>query len=233
MTHLTEEDLISTYYGDGEKAQREHLDECSECRAEFRRLSELLDSVREYPVPERDENYGREVWARVAAQLPTQQRVPFWRNIWALAPAIAALLVIAFFAGVQFQKTKQLPGISAASRQRVLALAISDHLQRSEIVLTELAHADSTNLALADYRGHARDLVEENRLLRESALRTGDVRDASLLDEIQRFLIEVANGPAAPSEGDLEALRERIDRQSLLFKIRIVSTDIRHKGQIL
>jgi len=232
MNHFSEEQLLDTYY-DGAPEMRRHLDECPECRARLERLREMLDSVREYSVPERGAAYGAEVWARVLPQLPLAKPRRKWLQWWTLAPVLATLLAAVFIAGMLTQRQRQMVGISATARERVLLMAMSDHLERSQIVLTELVNATPESLDLTDERSRARDLLDENRLLRQTALRVGDPSDAGLLDELERVLLNVANAPSDISFNDLEALQSRIESEGLLFKVRITSTDVRQKGQKL
>jgi hypothetical protein len=231
MNHLQEEQLMDVYYGDLDSNSRKHLEECQECRSNYERLQELLNSLRDYPVPERGEGYGREVWARLLPRLP-QRRHRVWFHWWTLAPVMAALLIIAFVGGMLTQRQRQ-PGFPAAARERVLLIAMSDHLDRSQIVLAELANAAPSNADLADQRDRARDLVTENRLLRQTALRTGDASHAALLDDLERVLLDIANSPSDASSEDLERLQHRIESEGLLFKVRITGMDARQKGQKL
>jgi hypothetical protein len=232
MSHMQEEQLMDAYYGDVDPNLRQHLQECAECSSSFERLKEILDSVREYPVPERGDDYGREVWARLLPQLP--RRKQGWSGFrgWAFAPALAAMVVLAFVAGMLTQRQRQ-AGFSAKARERVLLIAVSDHLERSQIVLAELLNAGPTNVDLADQRERARDLVNENRLLRQTALHMGDASHAALLDDLERVLLDIANSPNDLTPGDLELLQRRIESQGLLFKVRVTSTDAREKGQKL
>jgi hypothetical protein len=182
-------------------------------------------------VPERNSAYGAEVWARLTPHLPLARPRSPWLRWWVLGPAFAAVLAIAFWAGMLTEQRQT--GFSTRARERVLLMAISDHLERSQIVLTELVHAQAGSADLGYERERARDLVSENRLLRESAARAGDVRDASLLDELERALVAIANSPSTPAPGDLQEIQERIDSEGLLFKVRITGLDAREKGQKL
>ena len=101
------------------------------------------------------------------------------------------------------------------------------------MVLAELVNATPGAVDLGDERDRARDLVAENRLLRQTAARGGDLSDAALLDELERTLLDIANGPANPSAADLEALQQRIEANGLLLKVRIIGTNVRQKGQQL
>jgi hypothetical protein len=232
MTHLTEEQEMTAYYGELPPDLRAHLDHCSECRTRFERLRDVLDSIRDHPVPQRGASYGAEVWTRLLPRLPSQAPRRWWLRTWTLAPAVAALLVIAFVAGMFTQRERQ-TGFSAQARERVLLMAMSDHLERSQIVLAQVLHSNSADLNLPDERERARDLLSENRLLRQTAALEGDVGHAALLDDLERVLLNIANSPSDISQDDLAALQQRIEDEALLFKVRITSTDARQKGQKL
>ena len=88
------------------------------------------------------------------------------------------------------------------------------------MLLTEIANSSDTALP-AD---RARDLVDEGRLLRQNLKGAS----ADLLDEVGRFLLDVANSPESAA-----AWRERINSESLLFKVRILQSNIRQKEELL
>ena len=233
MTHLTEEQITLAYYGELDPELRRHLDQCPDCRANMERLRDLLDALRDYPVPERDSSYGQNVWARLLPQLPAPPpRRPHLRW-WMAAPALATLLVGAFFAGMVAQHRREPPAISPVARQRVLLMVMGDHLDRSQILLAELVNATPGDVTLIDERDRARDLVTQNRLLRQTSARRGNASEAALLDELERVLLDIANGPSKISPAGLESLQHRIESEGLLFKVRIVSSNIREKGQQL
>jgi hypothetical protein len=118
------------------------------------------------------------------------------------------------------------------ARERVLLMAISDHFDRTQILLTELVHENPESSGLTTQRDKARELLTENRLLRQSAVHMGDVSDADLLDAVERVLLDFANSsPASPNS--LMAIQQRIDDDALLFKVRISGADAREKGQKL
>ncbi|HEY7306428.1 MAG TPA: hypothetical protein VH601_20050, partial [Bryobacteraceae bacterium] len=225
MIHFDEEQLVQAYYGDIDEASRQHLDDCEECREEFRRLKSTLDSAREYPVPARKSSYGSEVWLRLLPHLPSEERRHGWFRWWVLAPALATLVVVAFIAGMLTEQRQT--GISAKSRERVLLMAISDHLDRSQILLTELVHEDAESASLQGQRDRARELLTENRLLRQSAAHMGDATDADLLEALERVLLDVANSSTSRASNDLQMIQQRIDNEALLFKVRITGADAR------
>ena len=232
MTHLTEEQEVAAYYNELPPDLDLHFVHCAECQKRVERLRGLLDPLRHGAVPERGASYGAEVWTRLLPKLPRRTPHPWWFRPLTLAPIFATLLLIAFFAGMFTQHRRQ-AGFSAEARERVLLIALSDHLERSQIVLAQLLNSSPANLNLADERQRARDLLDENRLPRETAAHDGDLVHASLLDDLERVLLNIANSPSDVSSQDLLALQQRMENESLLFKVRITSADARQKGQKL
>jgi hypothetical protein len=232
MTHLNEEQLTLAYYAEVDSECLRHLDHCAECKLQFERIKASLDSFPEYPVPERSDSYGRDVWLRLVPQLPVKSKRR-WLNWWTMAPAFASLVAIAFLAGMLTQRNRQIPAITAEARERVLLMAMSDHLERSQILLLELAHAAPGAGELKMERIRARDLITENQLLRDTARSSGDASRAALLDDLERVLLAVANGSASDGAGDLDALKERIQGNDLLFKVRVMSANTRLEGRKL
>jgi hypothetical protein len=233
MKHLTEEELTGAYYGDAGEDARRHLEECPECRGELARIERLLNEIREYPVPERGESWESEVWTRLAPQLPARKPRREWLRWWILAPAMASLVAVAFIGGMLVQQRRAPAGISAKARERVLLIAMGDHLDRSEMVLAELVNAGPGVTDFDDERARARDLLSENRLLRQTATHTGDVQHAAILDELERVLLDIAHTPPDASAAELETLQSRIESEGLLFKIRVISSNVHDKGQKL
>jgi hypothetical protein len=137
---------------------------------------------------------------------------------------------VAFLAG-RFTQPKT--GISPQARQRILLITLGDHLDRSEILLAELVNAAPESADFSDQRSSAQDLLEENRLLRQTAARSGDASHAAVLDELERALLDIAHSPSEISASELESLQRRIESEGLLFKVRIISSNIHHKGQRL
>jgi hypothetical protein len=231
--HLTEDQMVSAYYDGLPESQRSHLADCAECRASIARFEAVLEAARDADVPDRPASYGAEVWARLQPRLPQKPNPRERIQWWQLASAFATLLLIAFVGGMWVQHRREPLAISPEARTRVLLIAMSDHLDRSEMVLAELVNADPAKVDLKDEQSRARDLIAENRLLRETALHAGDTQHAAVLDELERALLDIANSPAKPAPADLEDLQRRIENDGLLFKVRVIGANVRQKGQTL
>src|SRR5438045_4607516 len=239
MKHVNEEELFG--YREGEMKRREaiaaHLRECGECRAELERMEEVFQALNAMPVPDPGEEYGTKVWRQIAGRLPERGSASgarWWaewfvpRRMMAMGAA-AALLIAAFLVG-RYTGPKQAvePHLDASKiRERVLVVAVGEHLGKSEMILMDLSNAQPAesgtkliNISTAQKR--AEDLVEENRLYRQTALSGGDNAMASTLDELQRVLLDVANSPAEVTPAQFESIQKRIAAQGILLKVRVV-----------
>jgi hypothetical protein len=234
MKHLSEEQLILHYYGETDAG--EHLEACTACSVELKRLKYTLDALHAYPVPERGPGYEALVWQRMAGEIRAS-RVAWWKRPLVLSPLLAGLVVAAFFAGRISTTNHRAPvtmaanTISDAGRQRILLVALGDHLERSQMVLVELANArpeDKDGIRLSQAR--AQDLVAENRLYRQTAAQVGDEEFNALLDELGRVLTDIANGPSDLSSTELEQIQRRIESRGLIFKVRVVGNNLQQKG---
>ena len=115
-----------------------------------------------------------------------------------------------------------------ATSDRILLTSVADHLERSERVLTDIMNApDSGDISLE--QEWAGDLLQTSRLYRQDAAAAGEQSVAAVLDELERSLIEIVHSPSQTSAADLEQIRRRIDAAALLFKVRVLSDDLRQR----
>jgi len=240
MNHLSEEQLVLYYYGeDGSPDVAGHLAACEACRAQYAGLQRVLNVVDMAPVPERNANYGAQVWSRLQPRLGSRGRgwtgVLWWpARHWAAAAAVAVLMVTAFLAGRYYPHAQpvQQAANTGQVRERILLIAVGEHLERSQMVLVELMNAAPGHaLDVSSERDRAADLVAENRLYRQTAARAGDVRVANMLDQLEPVLLEIARGPDRLTSGQLERLRQRIESGGIMFKVRVVGSAVRDREQ--
>lgn len=238
MTHLTEEQIVLHSYGDAEGTEdiRRHLDECPACRGEYERVELLLRGIEPTEVPEPPPAFEDKLWLNLRGRLPHKRGGLFaWLpspRALALVGSVAVLVVAAFLAG-RFWPRHGNPNDSARNTvdpQRIVLVAVGDHLERSQMLLVEIMHNDDKgHIDFSAEQQMARDLLDDNHLYRVSAQRVGDPQVAHVLDDLGRVLAEVANGPAEITPRDLQEIRDRIQSQGLLFKIRVVNADVGSK----
>ena len=113
---------------------------------------------------------------------------------WTVAGALAVILLAAFLAGryTRPQKTgpEQLANIAQPKTggDRVLMVAVGDHLDRTEMILVELVNTKTTGkVDISAERDLAQSLVNENRLYRQTAQRDKDPEIAGVVRKQQHW----------------------------------------------
>ena len=240
--HLTEDELILHYYGEIDRADHarveSHLATCAECQfaqGQLRRVMTLVDSASPVEAPL---GFERTAWARLEPALDASRsgwRTFFWFPQWALAGGIAVLVLAAFMAGRFTGGNVALPAgtvVAEIEPGRVLETAVGDHLDRTQMMLVELANAGTDGAdVLAMEQKRAVDLVAANRVIRQSALQSGDGQVVDILEDLERVLLEIANAPANATSNDLTDLQSRITREDLLFRLRVIASEMRQRNQ--
>ena len=250
MNHPTEETLND--YLERELTPAEHvrvathLDACADCALIVAELQQIVRDASALGPIEPPEH----VWAAIKStvdsrQSPVGSPEPKVHSVWpryAWALATAALVIMAFFVGRVAQQREDQTASQQASadtarrvsadqtavRERVLLVAVGDHLERSQMVLVELAHAETQDeLDISAERQLADDLVASNRLYRQTAQQMGQENVAGLLDELERVLVEVARGPSTVSMQQLTDIQQRIEALGIVFKMKVIGSDIR------
>jgi hypothetical protein len=229
-------------------------------------LSAVYAALDTLEVPEPESDYGQRVWREIASQLrpklqtklPSKsrllpdggsERVKWWQGLFvprrlAAFAGVAALVVLAFFAGRGVRKPDvPVPNMTAnnnavSMREKVLLLAVGEHLGRSEMMLTELSNTEGKSggvrmIDISAEQRRAEDLLTENRLYRETALEQGETRIADVLDELERVLLDVSHSPDEVTGTQLQAIRERMDTAGILFKVRVVGEQLKERQRAL
>ena len=245
--HISEDELILHYYGESGRADEarieQHLAACAECRfanQQLRRVMMLVDSAAPVEAPP---GFERTAWARLEPALDggsghrSAKRGRGW-FVWvpqfALGAGVAALVMVAFmagrFSGGESSGVTMSAPVAATSPERVLHAEVGEHLDRTQMMLVELANAETDHAdVLAGEQGRAVDLVAANRLIRQSAEQSGDVVIADVLEDLERVLLEIANSPVDASSNDLTDLQSRITDEDLLFRVRVIASEMRRR----
>lgn len=246
MSHLSQEEFILSYYGEPElaEARRQHLASCDACSAELASLATVLDKVTPVDVPEPGPGFEARVWDRLQWRLRGERRR---RTRWARSVAVAAAVAIAFFAGILWKASDRVEPARIAvtatttrpaadvqtgaqqqqSRDRVLLVVVGEHFDESERVLVELTNITpdgSTDISGA--RDRAQELLASNRLYLGSATDRGEGDVATLLDELEPVLMQLAHAPDEISVQELRAMQKRVESKGLVFKLRVVRADV-------
>lgn len=241
MKPITDEQLILYYYGEAAEAEEvgRQIEASPELQRRFEALRGVLDAVEEPEIPERHPSYGSAVWHRLAPQLE-QRRSGFWawellkpRREWALVAATLLLVVVAFLAGRLWPRQQvELAAGGYDGQERILLLTVADHLEKSEMLLVELANTqDNGEFDISAERQLAGQLRSDSRLYRQAAKQSGQADVAALLEQLERVLVELANSPETIPSSDLGELRVLLDEGGLLFKVRIVGSRLREEGR--
>jgi len=226
MNHPSEEDLVLHLYGEADESDflRKHLESCARCREELAVLRQVLAEVDEMTPPERPSDYGARVWERVSKELPRAKRAPsyYWLG------AAAAVLAVAFLAGrltvppspVDRARTGQI-------RERILLVALSDHLEQSQVLLLEVVNRDDGSASpIAPFdRARAGELLQASRLYRQTAYQVGEVAAADVLEDLERILLDMSQGPESLEAR--EGLKSRIEERDMLFKLRVLGSTVK------
>ena len=242
--HLTDVDLILHFYGDADAAEQQRIDEhlasCPDCRhanATLRDVMTMVDGAAPVDAPP---GFERVVWARLEPHLPEYRPFAWWARpaYWlprvALGGGVAGLVIAAFLAGriTSTPPSHDSPLVAQVEPGRVLDTEVGAHLERTQMMLVELANAETTHAGvLADEQPRAADLVAANRVIRASAQQAGDAQAVDILEDLERVLLEIANAPANASSNDLSDLQSRIAKEDLLFRLRVIDSEMRQQTQ--
>lgn len=244
MKHLTEEQLILYHYREGKDldVSTRHLMECASCRAAYGDLASVLDSLQRWPVPERSDRYGEQVWRRLQHRLrPSGEADRRFRLLWpvprwAMAVSMLLLLAGAFFLGHYWpygKNEKSVASLLVDSGQRILLVSLLEHLDRSQRVLQELAHQRGNgSIDILAEQNSIRDLLAENRLYRQVSSRSGQAGLTDLLDELEYFFLQLSHRPAILSPAELLEMQKRLESAGILFKLQIIRSRLHEQEDI-
>ncbi|MGH9592710.1 MAG: hypothetical protein ACRD5L_06440, partial [Bryobacteraceae bacterium] len=122
-------------------------------------------------------------------------------------------------------------------RERILLVNVGDHLDRTQMVLLEISNADggeggkNQEVDISHEQKRAEDLLSANRLYRQTALHTGDAAVASVLDELEPILLDIAHSPSKVSRAELDDFQRRISSHGLLLKVRLLDSNVRERDK--
>ena len=232
-THFSEEELVWFFYGEAENSAEIdlHLTLCRNCRANYEGLKLAMGTIGSWAPAEPEPDYGQHVWRELVrrdASVASRKRF-IWRS-WlmprrlAAAALAAGLVVIAFMAGrVSHQLNEPAaPAVTAVARERILAAALTEHLEQSERTLIEITNSGGKSVDISNEQRRAESLLNGNRLYRQAAARQGHAALTGVLEDLERVLLDIAHAPSEMPAADVTRLRERVEDQQLLFRLRVL-----------
>jgi len=258
VRHLNEQELIEYRYGDAADttAVADHLHECAECGKAYEALERVLAAVDALPVAEPAADYETQLWRALAPRLATRRRGfdwSAWREWLAprrLAPigAVAMLILGAFLAGRYWHRQDHEVNVAGNAsqpapqqvRERILLVAVGDHLDRAQTVLLEISNAEpdaegkassKAEVDISQEQQRAENLLAANRIYRQTAEHSGDSTVANVLDELEPVLLEIVHSPSKVTGTELAELQKRIADQGLLLKVRVLDSSVRDKAR--
>ena len=249
MRKITEDDLTLLYYGEHEDpALAAAVAESEELSARYDALCKELQLADAYVPPQRGEDYGAEVWQRIAPQLDdgAVDQAGWFKTLLAsfsqprfsVASALSIMVValLAFTLGRNDgQDNPALPAsqinetaiaLAGIDSGRLLNHSVSTHLDRVNLVFTQFANADEPSPTEAV---DATDMLVANRLYRQAAASQGNQKLAAFLGELEPLLIEMAYEAQSGSPATRERM-QREDKDGLLFRVRVMNKQLNKTG---
>jgi hypothetical protein len=225
----------------------QHLRLCEECRAELEDIRSILASLPDpgdapgERLPEsywkaftnvvegrirRDDTRERNSHTRLtsaAGEFLLRRWKPLVAASWTLALALLVFLL------TRQPGTEPLPfpePVVAAQSAGMdsSAVRVQQYLRKSKSLLVGLTNMKVTERSPVDLsaeRRTSRELAAESRLLRHQPL---DARGKQLVGDLEKIFIELANGTGEASVPAVDVVRAGIERENLLFKIRMAET---------
>ena len=101
------------------------------------------------------------------------------------------------------------------------------HFEKAERLLTAFRNVRLNEPGAATNVGYerkrAKELVYQNMMLRREADAAGDVQIASLLENLEPILLDIANLPARLDQDSVRVIRERVERKNIVALLRVNS----------
>jgi hypothetical protein len=119
------------------------------------------------------------------------------------------------------------PGNSSNTAGDIQALTAM-HMEKSELLLRAFRNVRAAEIGIPaeiDYeRKQAQQLIVRNMMLKREADASGDVQVASLLENLEPILLDIANLPDGAAADDIRLINERVERKNIVALLQVNST---------
>jgi hypothetical protein len=131
---------------------------------------------------------------------------------WAAAAASVALFtwaLVMFRGHMPMVRVSPQPFKSAPASERLLDIAVQDHVRRAASLLTRIEDQPQ-QAAKGTERAAINNLVAENRLYRQTAEQENDRSTAQLLGDLETALVVLKHDPTRLPVSDVRELKQRL-----------------------
>jgi hypothetical protein len=231
-----------------------HVEACARCRAEHDELRALLLAIERDPVRDAEPGLPLPVLvARVEREVERAFVAPSGRpRFWLVAlPAAAAVLAVAAIVPTLVARfrpeavvSSPVPGVSTAAVAPTVSAEVLDRLERNVarahaarylsdagdvLVAVAATGADCERAADTVDVGEAPDRSRQLLAQRALVVETGGEAVASargVLDDVEQALREVAELPSCVRRSDVARVRQQVERERLLMRIRLMTREL-------
>ncbi|HEU5465520.1 MAG TPA: hypothetical protein VFU75_01455 [Gemmatimonadales bacterium] len=176
-----------------------------------------------------------EMWARITAERARRREsmkvVPLRRWMaWSLAAAAVLVLGVAIGRWSMNVKEKN-PG--PRNEEMAYRAAAAPYLTRTEALLTSFRAESRNGKVDADFAVQAQDLLVTTRLMLNSPA-ARDPRLASLLQDLETMLVQIAQLPAGNDRNDVDLINQGLDQRSVMLRLRTIgpTPGTSHRGAL-
>ena len=114
-------------------------------------------------------------------------------------------------------------GVSAQEATLIGQVADTTGAVLPGVVVRAIHEATGTATEVAYERKRARQLVYQNMILRREAVTAGEAQIASLLENLEPILLDIANLPDKPDSDDVRVIRERVEKKNIVALLQVNS----------
>ena len=219
------ETIVALLSGDLPEATRQamaqDIESCPRCGQEYlagAQALRTLERAQDAMLPPESYWPGYETVLRnrllAANPIPKHSGNRTVRWYWWLGVAAAAALV--FFT----VKPRE-----SASRTPIDRFGSRAHIQRVDLLLRTMDRSEAPT-DQETRRRQARNILQDNTVLRLQAEALGDTRTAATLSQFEPLLLDVAHLPQRPEPEEWDALRKRIQRESTYIETSLERGDV-------
>lgn len=176
-----------------------------------------------------------EMWARITAERARRREsmkvVPLRRWMtWSVAAAAVLVLGVAIGRWSMNVKEKN-PG--PRNEEMAYRAAAAPYLTRTEALLTSFRAESRNGKVDADFAVQAQDLLVTTRLMLNSPA-ARDPRLASLLQDLETMLVQIAQLPAGNDRNDVDLINQGLDQRSVMLRLRTIgpTPGTSHRGAL-